>query len=174
MSAGRVLAVVVATAVLLAGVTILVRPAPRLNPREQGLVVEWLVCIDCGSLRDSIQAIGARKPVPTVDTLNQALVHGHPAARLTAADSVLAIAYVRDSTYRIRNHLPPPPVSRAAYVQTGHLRYDDGYRSRAAAGLGWIHSARAVAALNAALQLRLATSVRRAVVYSLDSLPRPP
>ena len=148
-----------------------------LSKREQALVNLYLECYDCVSPLDSVKAIGKRKPRAAVDSLNRALVAGPgagPGANPGAGsgiDSVLVLAFVRDSTYRVYHGQPPLPMTRAGYVADQHGRYDAGYQSRGAVGLGWIHDARAVADLNAALALPLPQSVLRAVKFAIDSLP---
>jgi hypothetical protein len=144
---------------------------PALSPHEIRLVRYWLVCIDCGGTLDSLGAIGARKPVGAVDSLNHALTAGPGVLRLVRVDSVLALAYVRDSSYRVRNQQPPLALTRVDYVAAGHGRFTNGYRARGAIGLGKIHDVRAIAALDAALMMQLPASVERAVFYARDSMP---
>jgi hypothetical protein len=142
---------------------------PPLDHREQELVQLYLICYDCGSPLDSVRAFAQRNPIAVVDTLNGALVDG-PAAS-PARDSAFVLAFVGDSTYRVVHRRPPLQTNRADYLLEHQRRYDQGYQSRAAIGLGWIHDARAVTALRAALTSRLPVSVRQAIRFALDSLP---
>lgn len=140
-----------------------------LNQREGAIVQLYLVCYDCVGPLDSVRAFASRKPVATVDSLNAALVAGPvPSA---ARDRAAALSFVRDSTYRATHRRPPLGVNRIDYVLDARRRYDGGFRSRAAIGLGWIHDARAVADLNAALATSLPPELRQAVRYAIDSLP---
>ena len=93
---------------------------------------------------------------------------------VVAADSVLRMGYRRDSLYRWQNNLLPLK-PETLYVAEARDRFVNGYRSRGAYGLGWIHTPRAVAYLDSAAQLpNLPPSVKQAVLYARDSLPPPP
>lgn len=161
------------TASLVAAIASSCASPSGLTPVENGLVIQWLVCIDCAAQLDSLRALAAEKPVATVDSLNIALVNGPTGITIASVDSVFVISYVRDSTYRVKHLQPPMALTRTAYVTSNRERYENGYRSRGATGLGWIHDARAVADLNAALTLPLAPGVHAAVLYARDSLPPP-
>ena len=165
----RRLAGLVVLAVAMAGAACPGDGPSNLTARERALVDWWLICFECETALDSVRALGARAPA-TVDSLNTALRHGPPPAQVAAADSVLGIAYARDSTWRVHKLLPIIE-PRSTYVNRERERYKDGYRSRGAIGMGWIHSARAVQFLTAALSDSLPLSVRQAVIYARDSLP---
>lgn len=142
-----------------------------LTPEERRLVDAWHRCVECEVALDSLRAVATRKPIATVDTLDRVLTGGLTAREQFLADSVLGIAYGRDSSYRARTNLAPLE-PRATYVQWQRQRHDNLRRVRAAQGLGWIHDTRAVAALNNALNLPLQPTVRAAVLYARDSLPK--
>ena len=145
-----------------------------LTPTEAITVGRYLDCIDCVIPLDSVRALASRKPDATVDSLNSGLLHGPDSQMVAGADSVLKIGYVRDSLYRWQNNLLPLK-PRALYVAEARDRFVNGYRSRGAYGLGWIHTPRAVAHLDsAALLPGLPLSVLQAVKYAKDSLPPPP
>ena len=141
-----------------------------LSPAEEIIVEQYLACIDCIAQLDSVRALATRKPEATVDSLNSGLLFGPGPQAVTAAESVLVIGYVRDSTWRGQQGLQPLP-DRLIYVSEARDRYVNGYRTRGAVGMGWIHTPRAVAHLDSALTLQLPPSVRRAVIYARDSLP---
>jgi hypothetical protein len=143
-----------------------------LTPAEQLKVARWLVCYECVAPLDSVRALAARKPEATVDSLNVALLEGPGASAVAAAESVVVIGYVRDSAWRAARGLPLL-TTRSVYVRESDDAYANGYRSRGAIGMGWIHDQRAVAYLNAALGLRLPPTVHAAVLYARDSLPPP-
>jgi hypothetical protein len=145
-----------------------------LTPAETIIVRRYLDCIDCIIPLDSVRALAVRRPDATVDSLNSALLHGPDAPTVAAADSVLRIGYRRDSLYRWQNNLLPLK-PETLYVAEAHDRFVNGWRSRGAYGLGWIHTPRAVQYLNAAAGLPgLPPSVKQAVIYARDSLPPPP
>jgi hypothetical protein len=146
----------------------------QLDDHENAIVHEWLICIDCGPQLDSLRALGTQKKVATADSLNGAMLHGPAAVELAGADSVFALAYARDSSYRFRNGRPPLALTRPAHVAANHQRYADGYQSRGALGLGWMGTPRATAYLTAAAVLQLSPTVRRAAQFGHDSIPPPP
>lgn len=150
-------------------------PAPDqgLSPSERLTVLRYLNCVDCVIDLDSVRALAARKPSPTVDSLNVGLLNGPPPQTVAAAESVLTLGYIRDSTWRSQHSLPLL-IPRHIYVDSARTRMVNGYRSRGAYGMGWIHTPQAVTYLNAAASLPLPPSVKRAVLYSRDSLPPPP
>jgi len=139
-----------------------------LSPGEITTIRRYLDCVDCVVLLDSLRALADRKPDPTVDSLNSGLRLGPGLRAIAAAESALAIGFVRDSTWRSQNNLGPLPID---YIGQARDRYVNGYRSRGAYGLGWIHTPRAVAYLDSAAQMSLPPSVMRAVIYARDSLP---
>lgn len=142
-----------------------------LSPADATIVKRYLDCIDCITPLDSVRALAGRDPDPTVDSLNSGLLNGPGLQAVAAAESVLTIGYLRDSTWRVQNNLGPLP-ERLTYVAQARERYVNGYRSRGAYGMGWIHSPRAVAYLDSAAQMpNLPPSVRQAVLYARDSLP---
>jgi hypothetical protein len=141
-----------------------------LNPAETITVKRYLDCVDCIVPLDSVRALAVRKPDPVVDSLNSGLLLGPGLQAIAVAESVLVIGYVRDSTWRVANSLGLLPL-RSAYVAQARDRYVNGYQSRGAYGLGWIHTPRAVAYLDSAATLALPSSVMRAVQYARDSLP---
>jgi hypothetical protein len=141
-----------------------------LSPAETITVKRYLDCVDCIIALDSVRALAVRKPEPTVDSLNSGLLLGPGPQAIAVAESALVIGYVRDSTWRVANNLGLLPL-RNIYVVEARDRYVNGFRSRGAYGLGWIHTPRAVAYLDSAATLTLATSVMRAVRYARDSLP---
>ena len=143
-----------------------------LAPDEQDIVLQYLTCIDCIIPLDSVRALASKKAQATVDSLNSGLLHGPGTQAVANVDSVLVLGYVRDSSWRVLRGLSPLPL-RVVYVSEARQRYVDGYRSRGATGMGWIHTPRAVAHLDSALTLTLPVSVRRAVAYARDSLPPP-
>lgn len=144
-----------------------------LTPAETITVRRYLNCIDCIIPLDSVRALAVRKPDATVDSLNSGLLHGPDSQTVAAADSILKIGYKRDSLYRWQNNLLPLK-PETVYVAEARGRFVNGYRSRSAYGLGWIHTPRAVAYLDsAALLPGLPPSVKQAVMYSRDSLPPP-
>jgi hypothetical protein len=144
-----------------------------LSPADATIVRRYLDCIDCITPLDSVRALAGRLPDPTVDSLNSGLLLGPGVQTVAAAESVLTIGYLRDSTWRALNNLGPLP-DRLTYVTQARERYVNGYRSRGAYGLGWIHSPRAVAYLDSAAQMpNLPPSVKQAVLYARDSLPPP-
>lgn len=144
-----------------------------LTPAETIIVGRYLDCIDCVIPLDSVRALASRKPDATVDSLNSGLLHGPDSQMVARADSVLKLGYVRDSLYRWQNNLLPLKPQQI-YVAEARERFVNGYRSRGAYGLGWIHTPRAVAHLDSAAQLpNLPPSVRQAVLYARDSLPPP-
>ena len=156
---------------LIAGVAC--RDAPieaGLAPVEAAVVRAYLDCIDCVILLDSVRALASRNSDPTVDSLNSGLLLGPGPEAMQRADSVLKIGYRRDSVWRTANNLPLLD-SLPIYLTAALGRYEDGYRSRGAIGMGWIHTPRAVAHLDSALKLTLPESVRQAVIYARDSLP---
>ncbi len=168
----KTVAVVAAAALLLACQTDSQNSTADLSAEEQELIAQYLDCIDCVVLLDSVRALGIRKPNATVDSLNRGLLLGPGTAAVAAAESVLTLGYRRDSTWRIQNGLDPlPPWNQ--YVSTARDRWVNGYRSRGAFGMGWIHTPRAVAHLDSAATLTLPPSVKWAVIYSRDSLPPP-
>ena len=145
-----------------------------LTPAETITVRRYLDCIDCVIPLDSVRALAVRKPDATVDSLNSGLRRGPDSQTVAAADSVLTIGYRRDSLYRWQNSLLPLK-PETIYVAEARERFVNGYRSRGAYGLGWIHTPRAVAYLDsAALLPNLPPSVKQAVLYARDSLPPPP
>ena len=145
-----------------------------LTPAETITVRRYLDCIDCVIPLDSVRALAVRKPDATVDSLNSGLLHGPDPQVVAAADSVLKMGYKRDSLYRWQNNLLPLK-PETLYVKEARDRFVNGYRSRGAYGLGWIHTPRAVAHLDSAAQLtNLPPSVMQAVIYARDSLPPPP
>lgn len=142
-----------------------------LSPADATIVKRYLDCIDCITPLDSLRALAGRDSDPTVDSLNSGLLLGPGVQAVAAAESVLTIGYLRDSTWRAQNNLGPLP-ERLTYVGQARERYVNGYRSRGAYGMGWIHSPRAVAYLDSAAQMpNLPASVRQAVLYARDSLP---
>jgi hypothetical protein len=141
-----------------------------LTPDETLTVLRYLDCIDCGIFLDSLRALASRKPQPTVDSLNSGLLSGPGPQALSVADSALAIGYQRDQAWRANHGLMPLPDS-TSYVTAARKRYVDGYRSRGAIGMGFIHTPRAVAHLDSAMTLPLPASVMRSVKYARDSLP---
>lgn len=143
-----------------------------LTPAETITVRRYLDCIDCVIPLDSVRVLAVRKPDATVDSLNSGLLHGPDSQTVAAADSVLKVGYVRDSLYRWQNNLLPLK-PETTYVAEARDRFVNGYRSRGAYGLGWIHTPRAVAHLDSAANLTLPASVRQAVLYARDSLPPP-
>lgn len=144
-----------------------------LSPADANIVRRYLDCIDCITPLDSVRALAGRDPDPTVDSLYSGLLLGPGLQAVAAAESVLTIGYLRDSTWRAQNNLGPLP-ERLTYVAQARERYVNGYRSRGAYGMGWIHTPRAVAYLDSAAQMpTLAPSVRQAVLYARDSLPPP-
>jgi hypothetical protein len=159
-------------AVTIACITVLATScrAPSLDPRERALFEYWLVCFDCTGQLDSVRAIARRKPASSVAALNQALVAGPPASPVR--DSVLGQSFMRDSAWRAHNARPPFTLSRPAYIESQRRIFGEGYQTRGAIGLGWVHDSAAVSALNAALTLPLAQPVHDAVRYAIDSLPR--
>jgi hypothetical protein len=148
-------------------------PEQGLSPNERLTVLRYLNCVDCVIQLDSVRALALRKPAPTVDSLYGGLLNGPGPQTVAAAESVLTLGYIRDSTWRSLHSLPLLP-PRAGYVDSASTRMVNGYRSRGAYGLGWIHTPQAVNYLNAAAQLQLPPSVKRAVLYARDSLPPPP
>lgn len=145
-----------------------------LTPPETITVRRYLDCIDCVIPLDSVRALATRKPDATVDSLNSGLLHGPDSQTVASADFVLRVGYRRDSLYRWQNNLLPLK-PQAIYVAEARDRYVNGYRSRGAYGLGWIHTPRAVAYLDSATLLPgLPPSVKQAVIYARDSLPPPP
>lgn len=144
--------------------------APQLSPHETGLVRFWLTCLDCGYTRDSIRAIGLRKPVSAVDSLAHALNNGPPPYVVASIDSGFNRAYTRDSLYRAKQGLPFVGQDRSQYRAEHVSRFINGIRARGATGLGVIHNQRAVAALNAALGPQVPASVRRAIIFARDSM----
>lgn len=144
-----------------------------LSPTDATIVRRYLDCIDCITPLDSVRALAGRDPDPTVDSLNSGLLLGPGLQAVAAAESVLTLGYLRDSTWRAQNDLGPLP-ERITYVTRARERYVNGYRSRGAYGMGWIHTPRAVAYLDSAAQMpNLPPSVRQAVLYARDSLPPP-
>lgn len=143
-----------------------------LTAPEQILVLRYLDCIDCIIPLDSVRALASRNPEATVDSLNTGLLKGPDTLLVKAADSVLAIGYVRDSTWRV-NHGLLMLLDRVTYVSQARERWVNGYRSRGAYGMGWIHTPRAVAHLDSAATLTMPPSVKQAVLYARDSLPPP-
>jgi hypothetical protein len=141
-----------------------------LTPGEATTVRRYLDCIDCIIPLDSLLTLAVRKPDPVVDSLNSGLLLGPGVQAIAAADSVLLIGFVRDSIWRAQNNLGPLP-DTSRYL--ARERYVNGFRSRGAYGMGWIHTPRAVAYLDSAAQLTLPPSVRQAVIYARDSLPPP-
>lgn len=153
------------------GLALLVQ-SPALNQREMAIIRYWLVCTDCGATRDSVRAIGLRDSVALVDTLTNALNRGPAPGRVAALDSVLNLTYPRDSTYRLAHGLTPFSVTRNQFRSAETTRYVNGYRSRAALGLGTVHTAQALNALdNALLQPGLAAGLRHALIFARDSMP---
>lgn len=145
-----------------------------LTPDESIAVRRYLDCIDCVIPLDSVRALATRKPDATVDSLYSGLRRGPDSQTVAAADSVLRIGYRRDSLYRWQNNLLPLK-PETLYVAEANDRFVNGYRSRGAYGLGWIHTPRAVAYLDSAAQLpNLPPSVKQAISYARDSLPPPP
>lgn len=143
-----------------------------LTPAEQRMVDRYLICVECVEPLDSVRALATRRPVATVDSLNSALVHGLAPAAIALADSLLRLGYARDSTWRVA-HGRALLSSSVVYVAQARARYAEGYRARGAVGMGWIHDARAVRYLDAAMSLRLPASVSQAVIFARDSLPPP-
>lgn len=143
-----------------------------LTAPEQILVLRYLDCIDCIIPLDSVRALATRNPEATVDSLNKGLLFGPDTLLVKAADSVLTIGYVRDSTWRVKHGFQPLP-DRLIYVGQARERWVNGYRSRGAYGMGWIHTPRAVAHLDSAATLTMPPSVKEAVLYARDSLPPP-
>lgn len=144
-----------------------------LSPTDVTIIRRYLDCIDCITPLDSVRALASRDPDPTVDSLNSGLLLGPGTQAVAAADSVLTIGFLRDSTWRAQNNLGPL-LDRLTYVSQARNRYVNGYRSRGAYGMGWIHTPRAVAYLDsAALLPNLPPSVKQAVLYARDSLPPP-
>lgn len=159
--------------VALAAVLACAAPEPAaqgsLTPPERHLVLNWLTCIDCRVELDSMRTLAARKPA-VVDTLVRAL-EGGPRGD-SVPDSVFALAFVRDSSYRVLRGRAPVGVDRVAYIAREQERFAAGYRTRAAAGLGWLHSPTASKGLTDALALPgLSAYVRQAIVYARDSMP---
>jgi hypothetical protein len=147
-------------------------PDAALSPAEQRKVLQYLNCVDCIAQLDSVRALGQRKAKATVDSLNAALLNGPDSGTVAAGDSILRLGYQRDSVWRSTQGLPLLP-PQAGYVEAAHDRFVNGYRSRGAYGLGWIHTPAAVAYLNAAAVIPLPASVKRAVLYARYSLPPP-
>jgi hypothetical protein len=141
-----------------------------LTPEERILVLRYLDCIECTEYLDSVRALAIRKPEATVDSLNNGLLYGPGAQAVAAAESVLVLGYIRDSTWRVANNRPPLPL-RMNYVTEARDRYVNGYRSRGAIGMGWIHNTRAVHLLDSAAVLPLPPDLKWAVIYARDSLP---
>lgn len=143
---------------------------PGLTSAEMTTVRRFLDCIDCIVRLDSMRALAGRKPEATVDSLNSAMLNGPGLQAVAAAESVLVIGFIRDSTWRSRNNRSVLP-DRRLYVSQARDRFENGYRSRGAYGMGWIHTPRAVAYLDSAAGLTLPPAIRRAVLYARDSLP---
>jgi hypothetical protein len=146
---------------------------PGLTPDEQITVLKYLDCVDCLFALDSLRALATRQADATVDSLNSALLNGPTDRALTAADSVLKIGYVRDSSWRLARGLKPL-IPRDSALRVERSGYIDGYRARGAMGMGWIRTARARAYLDSALTLPFSAPVLRAVRYARDSLPPQP
>lgn len=147
-----------------------VRPADPLTPGEARQVRAWLYCIECATERDSLLAVAARKPA-TVDSLTSALQLGPPIAPRDLEREFDA-AFTRDSLYRTQRGLQPSPWTRPRYVAENVRRYVEGYRSRAAAGLGIIGTPEARAVLASAIATRqLPQSVHDAAVAALGPPP---
>lgn len=144
---------------------------PSLTPTEQSLVSWWLECFECDRALDSLRILGQRSPAATVDSLNAALLNGPSRARLIAVEDALNFSYTRDSSHAQRVAQRVLTITRAKYVSQNLGRFSDGYRARAAVGMGWIHTASAVQYLNAARRIPFPTSVHHAIVYATDSLP---
>jgi hypothetical protein len=172
MAAVKTVLCLAAVSVLLACQTDSQDVLASLSPQEQEIVAQYLDCIDCIVLLDSVRALGVRKPQATVDSLNRGLLFGPGGTAVAAAESVLTIGYRRDSTWRTQYGLSPLPPWNL-YVSAARDRWVNGYRSRGAFGMGWIHTPRAVAHLDSAATLTLPPSVKWAVIYSRDSLPPP-
>lgn len=168
----RIVGMATAAALLVACQTDSQDQLAGLSPSEQEIVEQYLDCIDCVVLLDSVRALGVRKPDATVDSLNRGLLFGPDSTVVAAAESVLTIGYRRDSTWRTQNGLSLlPPWNQ--YVSAARERWINGYRSRGAFGMGWIHTPRAVAHLDSAATITLPPTVKWAVIYSRDSLPPP-
>ncbi|HWP69635.1 MAG TPA: hypothetical protein VNM36_00980 [Gemmatimonadaceae bacterium] len=144
-----------------------------LSPADQITVLRYLDCLDCIVALDSVRALALRQPDATVDSLNSALILGPPPGVVTAAESVLAIGYVRDSAWRLTRGLKPLE-QRAIYISDARQGFVDAYQARGAMGMGWIRSQRARAYLDSALTRPLRAPVLRAVRYARDSLPPQP
>lgn len=145
-----------------------------LTSAQQLTIDRLLICIECDAPLQDVLALATVRPRGTVDSLNVALLRGPSGVAIATADSVLQLGYQRDSAWRVERALPLVQ-TRAEYVDWSLTRYREGYRVSGATGLGWIHDARAVAYLTAALSdATLSTNVRAAVRYALDSLPPHP
>lgn len=144
----------------------------QLVPSEQLVVARYLECTDCIAPLDSVRALASRKPDATVDALNAGLVRGPDSSAMAQAESLLAVGYVRDSSWRVIRQLPLLPPRDTVVAQESE-RFVNGYRARGAIGMGYIHTPRAVAYLDSALTLPLPPSVLFAVRYARDSLPPP-
>lgn len=141
-----------------------------LTPAERFIIDDWLICIECTNAVDSLRAVGARKPKLVIDALNSALVQGPPPPSIFAAESALALSFLRDSGFRARTGQGTIPL-RAVYVSEGRDRYSSGYRSRGALGLGYIGTPGAKLSLDSAATLGLPQSVKNAIQFARDSLP---
>jgi hypothetical protein len=141
-----------------------------LSPDEVLAVRRYLDCVDCVILLDSVRALASRKPKATVDSLNSGLLNGPGVQAVRGADSAIYVGYKRDQLWRANHGLIPLPDSMT-YVTAALNRYIEGYKSRGAIGMGWIHTPRAVAHLDSALTLPLPPTVMRSVKYARDSLP---
>lgn len=155
---------------LLLAVATLVQDTP-LTPRERVQINNWLTCIDCRTELDTLRALAVRRPVATVDTLAAALLLGPSAASRVHSESLVVRGYIRDSLYLAQRQQPLLPDGRDSVVARRLRRFVEGYQARAALGLGWIHTPRAVLALESSIQVGLPAGVQRAAVYARDSLP---
>ena len=144
--------------------------AATLNPHDRAIVGEWLICIECIDPLDSLRVVASRQPASTIDALSSALADGLPRARIAKLRGAIDASYARDSGYRARVGEPALP-ARATYVEQRVAKYDNGYRSRGASGLGYVNLPAAKARLAAVDTLPLPPSVRAAVRYARDSLP---
>jgi hypothetical protein len=154
---------------------------PRNEPEtDREVIVSWLTCHDCGTLRlDTVIGRAAVREQAVVETLKQDLIGG-PGVRLVALDRTLRRMRYADSVYLHRRGLVLPVTNADSFVARSKARFEKAWRRRAAIALAAIYrqlgSQRALAALqsvpDSAPYLALDPMLRDTVHY-YGTLPPP-
>ena len=152
------------------GVVVLMSLAAAQAPtQERAIIDRVLMCIECGTERDSLDSLAIRRPAATRDSLSAALRQGPSADRR----ALMAARFDQDYDAVQLSLIGPPPVSRAIYVRHYVANFVASYQKRAAQGVARV--ARGNLVVRALLDSVIADTtyrgdVRRAARFARDSI----